>query len=167
MEACSIKRKRAVKLGASPPSPSDGGGVFPSKGGRRSEPGSRLQPKRASSCLSPSEKPSGPNGPLAHTRSPPLRGTKLLRRQDQLTKDDPLRQSDRSVGSGFHHDMNGHASQLHSSCAVGPSASIACGATRAIDPYQGSRPSGLQKPNVPSALTSDGHDTHCQVHQRN
>jgi hypothetical protein len=62
---------------------------------------------------------SGPTGLRGHRRSPPLGCPKLLRRPGQLTRGGRLRQSNRSVWSGFHPDMSERAWQRPSSCVLG------------------------------------------------
>src|SRR6266851_1937280 len=56
-------------------------------------------------CLSMFSPVSGPTGLRGHRRSPPLGGPKLLRRPGQLTRGGCLRQSNRSVESGFRPDV--------------------------------------------------------------
>jgi len=59
---------------------------------------------------------SGPTGLRGHRQSPPLGCPKLLWRPGQLTRSDGVRQSNRSVWSGFRPDMSGGAWQRPSSC---------------------------------------------------
>ena len=56
-------------------------------------------------CLSMFSPVSGPTGLRGHRRSPPLGGPKLLQRPGQLTRGGCLRQSNRSVWSGFRPDV--------------------------------------------------------------
>ena len=58
---------------------------------------------------------SGPTGLRGHRRSPPLGCPKLLWRPGQLTRSDGVRQSNRSVWSGFRPDMSEGAWQRPSS----------------------------------------------------
>jgi hypothetical protein len=56
-------------------------------------------------CLSMFSPVSGPTGLRGHRRSPPLGCPKLLQRPGQLTRGGCLRQSNRSVWSGFRPDV--------------------------------------------------------------
>jgi hypothetical protein len=62
---------------------------------------------------------SGPTGLRGHRRSSPLGCPKLLWRPSQLTRGDGVRQSNRSVWSGFRPDMSEGAWQWPSSCVLG------------------------------------------------